>query len=1174
MNISFSPVTWDYRLVDDRYHVYITGYTEKDEEVMIRLNGFRSFVYLELPSKVKWSEDKAAGLFRALKERFNRITFLDYVYSGQKLAFHGRRPFQAMTLFFRSHSECSSFDGAMSRESKAEWGHERGIFVPGVGVLMRKEFTVHESKIPPEIKLSSVLNLPMAGWLKVKASEPRLPFTKDDISCYTTDWMSVEENKEIDSTTTLIHPKALSFDLECYSSNHNSKIPNPKEPSNPIITIGMVFFRFGKKDSRSVVICQGLSLEIKGVEVIECEGEKQLIIAFIELIEEENPTCFVGHNILRFDWPYLLARAEMYGLLPRLLRLDRIDGRIADIGKTFWTSSAYGVQEFEYPSYTGRIHIDTYVELQRNPLPGIKLSKFSLEEVSSEVLKEHKKDLTPMELFRMYSIWLKLRPLFERGSSLKKIKKAMPVTEKKSSGKVIEVRKAILEAKSEKEMDKALKLAITYINDYCVQDCLLVKKLCEKLNIWIGLQAMSNVTCVPISYLHTRGQMIKVLSLVLRKALDRNMVIDKQTSKMSPYEGATVIDNKRKARKMVGAGDFASLYPSMIISENVSPDSKDTHGFRKEDFNTLTWEEHVGCEHDTKKRKTKVKKERIICTTRTVRLLKVKVLEDGTIENEGVFPAVERYLTGRRKIEKASMAKVNALIRCHDGVADKKEVEEYKGKGWEICEKGELKELRRIELGIRKDVLNALQNSLKLAANSAYGGLGAETSLLRDLDCAATVTFLGRRSIAGAIEYTLEHFPGTELLYGDTDSMMLVTGAKTPKEAHEIMLRVTKEVTHFLKCKLLGIDSKEKMTPEMKRAYDALPLNLDFERMFELFILFRKKRYIASPVNKDGVVEKTVNKGVTLVRRDNAQITRDIYTLMRDHLIRLLKSDTKDVASEMRYLFCKESYTFFGQPSSEDPKTGIQDSKWIIFTAVKNVVDYAAKTKEGFIDKHGNVFEPRDALDPRLVYDKAPAHAHLALKMMKRGDVVPPNTRLEWVILEGPGELRDKIEDYDYYRENKEEKGLTIDRSYYFENRVSTQVDELIKVTWEKKRIPYVDYDEVLKEVFRVVAVQGRNFEERVKSATKLRKKIEVGGQVYDLRELARKSFARSIIVKVCKQASVPTPHRRLPRMKAKHRQEFLVVDDHFLQQLAKSHEVYRQVVCELNCKFSPVVFS
>jgi DNA polymerase elongation subunit (family B) len=89
---------------------------------------------------------------------------------------------------------------------------------------------------------------------------------------------------------------------------------------------------------------------------------------------------------------------------------------------------------------------------------------------------------------------------------------------------------------------------------------------------------MANVCTVPISYIFVRGQGIKIESLIFKYCREKGIVIpvlEQSRGSDDSYEGAIVLDPEPGfyATSPVGVCDFASLYPSTIISENISHDS-------------------------------------------------------------------------------------------------------------------------------------------------------------------------------------------------------------------------------------------------------------------------------------------------------------------------------------------------------------------------------------------------------------------------------------------------------------------------------------------------------------------------------------------------------------------------------------------------------------------------
>ena len=109
---------------------------------------------------------------------------------------------------------------------------------------------------------------------------------------------------------------------------------------------------------------------------------------------------------------------------------------------------------------------------------------------------------------------------------------------------------------------------------YCLKDAYLPQRLFDKLMYMYNYCEMARVTGVPLSYLLTRGQSIKVYSQILRKCTSAGFVVPNinqrgQTDGVS-YEGATVLEAKAGYYEVpVATLDFASLYPSIMMAHNL-----------------------------------------------------------------------------------------------------------------------------------------------------------------------------------------------------------------------------------------------------------------------------------------------------------------------------------------------------------------------------------------------------------------------------------------------------------------------------------------------------------------------------------------------------------------------------------------------------------------------------
>jgi len=158
------------------------------------------------------------------------------------------------------------------------------------------------------------------------------------------------------------------------------------------------------------------------------------------------------------------------------------------------------------------------------------------------------------------------------------------------------------------------------------------------------------------------------------------------------------------------------------------------------------------------------------------------------------------------------------------------------------------------------------QASVKVVMNSLYGVSGWDRFRLYDKDSAAAVTATGRE----VINYTEESVNdfGYEVIYGDTDSVMLEIGEDVEKEA--------------------AIENSFELEEQINDSYDAYArenLNADehrfqieFEKLYRRFFQAgKKKRYAGHIVWKEGKdVDDIDITGFEYQRSDIAPITKEV----------------------------------------------------------------------------------------------------------------------------------------------------------------------------------------------------------------------------------------------------------------------------------------------------------
>lgn len=368
-------------------------------------------------------------------------------------------------------------------------------------------------------------NIAPAGWIRVRRYRVNARSVAIGNISLTVDMERHEAPFEPVDSADIAPALVASFDIECIG---NSGFPQPERPEDLCFMIGTTVTRVG--DERILMrylACVG-SCELPDASpetmVETFKTEPEMLLGWARFMRKLNPDIVTGYNIDGFDFRYLFIRAhqihgireEFCGLLGRLNRMT------ANLHMKELTSSALS-QNFLYRLIMpGWVSMDMYHVIKGDVTK--KLESYKLDNVASLYLGDKKRDISPCEIFDM----------FRKGPRERGI-----------------------------------------IADYCVQDCALVNRLSVRLCGVVNSIGMANTTFVPLDYIFTRGQGIKIFSYMTKVCQDYGYVISARLRDEPypwTYEGALVFDASAKfIDRPVTCVDYASLYPRTARWYNFCP---------------------------------------------------------------------------------------------------------------------------------------------------------------------------------------------------------------------------------------------------------------------------------------------------------------------------------------------------------------------------------------------------------------------------------------------------------------------------------------------------------------------------------------------------------------------------------------------------------------------------
>lgn len=747
---------------DLEYVIKVYGVSREGYSTCLYITGFQPFFYLRIPAS--WTMKEAKLLrSRLTSDVYYRhrdsIVDIKIVKRKELYYFQNGERFNFIQFTFKTYGAFCAYRKLLEKPMNltSVYGDKKINFSK-----VAFGFGLYEAKLDPSLRFIHLRDLSAAGWMLVKRKKWYRGF---DTKCQmegVANWKDVYPVESHDISKMLI----ASFDIECVSGD--GSFPDPERDTDMVIQIGTTVHRSGEEDvCLKHIVSLGKCKSIEGAIVESCVDEKELIRKWCKFISKLQPDVMTGYNIWGFDWKFLWKRAERLHCTPFLEEM----GKVKEVKNKFeadkkLASSALGQNFLNYLDIEGIVQIDLMKLVQRD----FNLDSYKLDNVAKHFMGQQKEDLSPKQLFANF-------------------KKGDP--------------------------DSLRKIAT-----YCIQDNVLCNRLIMKLSVVPNNLGMANVCSVPFTYLFIRGQGVKLFSLVAKRCRQEGVLVPtiyKDDVNPDSYEGAIVFIPEPKIHyNPIAVLDYASLYPSCMIAENISHDTlvsfyeydahliesdgttrvisrqeiremnaKDyekiieegrlirgtlQHKFGREellnlpeyDYNKITYDilVHIDPESPEKGKRKVGEKDCIYANAK-----------DGT---KGIMPRILVDLLAARRNTRAKIPFKTVTLKGGKQVSgkltEKEDLYSLKTEFDGVVEvhKDNVEKIEDTYSDFMKSILDGLQLAYKVVCNSLYGQTGATTSSICLKELAASTTAAGRGMVMLARKEVLEAFPKSECVYGDS----------------------------------------------------------------------------------------------------------------------------------------------------------------------------------------------------------------------------------------------------------------------------------------------------------------------------------------------------------------------------------------------------------------------
>jgi len=685
------------------------------------------------------------------------------------------------------------------------------------------------------------------------------------------------------------------------------------------------------------------------VKYVKCTSEKDIFVKFIEYFESDYPDILTGWNSEFFDIPYIINRCTKIAGEEYTKRLSPSNNVYSRAIK-----GQFGQEQIRW--YIEGISLIDYLDVYKRFSAGERES-YKLASIAEAELGEGKVDFGTMNLATLADTDWK-----------------------------------------------------TFI-DYNIQDVRLLVKLEEKLKYSELIRMLAYVGLT--TFEGAMGSLSVINGATAVRARYRNQRIpsfirDEDDGSKNP--GAYVGAPLNGFQECVISFDANSLYPNVMISLNISPETK--VGVIENKTDTEVTIRHVS----GKTYSLPIAKFASFIETEQIAISKANVMFSQ--KKKGVMPEILDFYYNKRQAIRKDIKKL------------KKQYSELENK--------ETKDAKQLKMTI--DQLDAKQLCIKVFINSIYGYFGNKNAPFGDDDVASSITLTGQSVIKHSNEL-LKSFIKNEIstiddeslnkciIYNDTDSSyvsikplfaekVFKKGNKLTKEAYDIVNRIEEYLNNNIKT--WGA-----------KALNSKDCRFIFKReaIADVGIFLQKKRYVLHILDDEGIpCDKFKYTGVEVVRSTMPKAVKPYVKKIIE--IMLL---TQNIGETNKLI--NETYEIFKTLTVEDIA---------LVSGIKGYEKFAGQC-DGFTTTKGMPCHVKAAYFYNILLDK--------FKLSNKYEKISSGDKVRYFYLNKPNKYNIDAIGYKYYYPEEFKKLFDADYEKMFENHIFSVVERFYEnVSWSAQR--------------------------------------------------------------------------------------------------------------------------